>query len=98
MVCLIRHARIARDWDRVDEAAKAMMEAWATQPETRGVEAWGNIAGPQDEMRFVARFDSLAEEEKFALRLMADPGYEKAMMKFIAVFELKDDELVRVMD
>lgn len=98
MVCLIRRARVARDWEKIEEAAKAMQEYWAKQPEARGVESWGNIAGPQDELRFVARFDSLADEERFSLRLMSDPGYEKAMMKFISVFDLKEDELVRVMD
>ena len=61
-------------------------------------EAWGNIAGPQDAYRFVAKFDSLADEEKFSLGLMEDKGYWEVMTRFIEVFSLEDDELVRTMD
>ncbi|HTX72993.1 MAG TPA: hypothetical protein VMC79_09235, partial [Rectinemataceae bacterium] len=65
--------------------------------QVKRVEVWGNIAGRQDEYRFVAAFDSLADEEKFALALWNDAGYEKVMMQFASVFGLEDDELVRVL-
>lgn len=97
MVYLIRHARVERDWEKMEGAAKALTEYWAKQPQVKGVEAWGNIAGRQDEYRFVAKFDSLADEEKFALGLWDDKGYESVMMQFASVFGLEDDELVRVL-
>jgi hypothetical protein len=97
MVYLIRHARIERDWEKAEGAAKAMTEYWAKRPQVKGVEVWGNIAGRQDELRFVAKFDSLADEEKFALGLWDDKGYEAAMRSFSSVFGLEEDELVRSM-
>lgn len=97
MVYLIRNVRVARDWDKMEDAGKAMSEYWAKQPQVKGVEVWSNIAGPQDEYKFVAKFDSLADEEKFALKLWDDKGYEAAMTRFIAVFDLKDDQLIRAM-
>ena len=98
MVYLIRHARVARDWEKMEGAAKALTEYWGKQSHVKGVEVWGNIAGRQDEYRFVAKFDSLADEEKFALKLWDDKGYESVMTQFIAVFELEEDELVRAID
>jgi hypothetical protein len=95
MVYLIRHARVARDWEKMEGVARALTEFWAKQPQVKSVEAWGNIAGPQDEYRFVVKFDSLADEEKFALKLWDDPGYAKVMTEFMSVFELGEDELVR---
>ncbi len=95
MVYLIRHARVERDWEKMEGAAKALTEHWAKQPTVKGVEVWGNIAGPQAEFRFVAKFESLADEEKFAMGLWEDKGYESVMMEFASVFELGDDELVR---
>jgi hypothetical protein len=97
VVYLIRHARVERDWEKMEGAAKAMSEYWAKQPQVKGVEVWGNIAGRQDEYRFVAKFESLADEEKFALKLWDDKGYETAMTQFVSVFELEEDELVRAM-
>jgi hypothetical protein len=97
MVYLIRHARVEREWDRMEGAAKGLIEFWAKQPQVKGTETWGNIAGPQDEYRFVAKFDSLADEEKFALRLWDDKGYEAVMMEFASVFGGMEDELVRAL-
>jgi hypothetical protein len=96
MVYLIRHARVAREWSKMEAAARAVVEYWSRQPTVKGVEVWGNIAGPQDEFRFAAKFESLADEEKFALGLWDDPGYEKVMTQFAEVFDLGEDELVRV--
>jgi hypothetical protein len=95
VVYLIRHVKVVRDWSKMEGAAKALTECWSKQPQVKTVEVWGNIAGRQDEYRFVAKFDSLADEEKFALALMNDKGYEAVMMKFAAVFDLTEDELVR---
>jgi len=98
MVYLIRHVRVTGNWEKMEAAARGLAEYWEKQPECTSVEAWSNIAGPQDAYRFVASFDSLADEEKFALRLWNDPGYEKVMIPFMEVFALDDDELVRVME
>ncbi len=98
MVYLIRNVRVARDWEKMEGVAKALLEFWGKQPQAKSVEAWGNIAGRQDEYRFVVKFDSLADEEKFALKLWEDKGYESVMMQFTSVFELQDDELVRVLE
>ncbi|HET7838552.1 MAG TPA: hypothetical protein VFL04_02245 [Rectinemataceae bacterium] len=95
MVYLIRHVRVERDWEKMEDASKAMMDYWRKQPTVKGVEMWGNIAGPQDEFRIVAKFDTLADEEKFALGLWDDKGYGEVFMKFAAVFRLEEDELVR---
>jgi hypothetical protein len=95
MVYLIRHTRVERDWDKMEAAAKALMDYWGKQPKVKGVEAWSNIAGPQMEYRFVAKFESLAEEEKFALKLWDDKGYEEVMMRFASVFAIEEDELIR---
>jgi hypothetical protein len=95
VVYLVRNVRVARDWEKMEAAAKAVTDYWTKQPQVKGVEVWGNIAGPQDEFRFVVKFDSLADEEKFALKLWDDEGYAKVMTQFMAVFDLKDDELVR---
>ncbi len=97
MVYLIRHARVERDWEKMEGVAKNLVEYWKKQPQVKGVEVWGNIAGPQDEYRFVIKFESLADEEKFALGLWDDKGYEKVMMDFFSVFHMGEDELVRAM-
>jgi len=98
MVYLVRNVRVARDWEKMEGAAKALKEYWAKQPQVKSVEVWSNIAGRQDEYRFVAKFDSLADEEKFALKLWDDKGYENVMMQFVAVFDLGADELVRALE
>jgi hypothetical protein len=95
MVYLIRHVRVSGDWEKMEAAGKALQEYWAKQPQVRKVEVWSNIAGRQDEFRFVASFDSLADEEKFALALWNDQGYGEVMMRFAEVFDLEEDELVR---
>jgi hypothetical protein len=97
MVYLIRNVRVSGDWEQMESAAKALQDFWAKQPHVKGVEVWSNIAGPQDEYKFVAKFDSLANEEKFALGLWDDKGYEGVMMEFVKVFDLKDDQLIRTM-
>ncbi len=79
----------------MEGTAKALTEYWAKQPQVKSVEVWSNIAGRQDEYRFVVKFESLADEEKFALKLWDDKGYEAVMMRFVSVFDLEDDELVR---
>jgi hypothetical protein len=98
MVYLIRKVRITGDWEKMEEAARALIEHWGKQAQTRSVEAWGNIAGPQDEYRFVVKFESLADEEKFSLGLMNDKEYWSVMSKFVEVFSLEEDELVRTME
>ena len=95
MVYLIRNVRITGDWAKMEGAAKALTDYWSKQSQVKSVEVWGNIAGRQDEYRFVVKFDSLADEEKFALGLWDDKGYEAVMTKFIEVFDLEEDELVR---
>ena len=95
MVYLIRNVRVTGNWEKMESAAKALQDFWAKQPQVKGVELWSNIAGPQDEYKFVAKFESLADEEKFALKLWDDKGYESVMMQFMQVFELKDDQLIR---
>jgi len=98
MVYLIRNVRVTGDWEKMESAAGDFVKHWAKQPQARSVEAWGNIAGPQDAYRFVAKFDSLTDEEKFSLGLTEDKGYWEVMTRFIEVFSLEDDELVRTMD
>jgi hypothetical protein len=97
MVYLIRNVRVARDWEKMEGAAKALADYWGRQPQVKSVEVWGNIAGRQDAFRFVVKFDSLADEEKFALKLWDDEAYGRVMMEFVAVFDLEEDELVRTM-
>jgi len=98
MVYLIRNMVVARDWGKMEAAARALAEYWSKQPQVKSVEVWGNIAGRQDQYRFVAKFASLADEETFALKLWDDEGYEKVMTQVMAVFDLEDDELVRSME
>lgn len=98
MVYLIRNVQVIGDWARMEDASRGMVEAWKKMPQVRSVEMWSNIAGAQDEFRFVARFDSLADEEKFALALWEDKDYEKAMNDFMKVFDIGFDELVRSFD
>jgi hypothetical protein len=95
VVYLIRNTRIVRDWDKMEAAARALTEFWAKQPQVKGVEVWSNIAGRQDEYQFVVKFDSLADEEQFALKLWEDKAYEAVMIQFTAVFDLQDDLLKR---
>ena len=97
MVYLIRNTRVARSWEKMESAAKALTEFWGKQPKVKGVEVWSNIAGRQDAYRFVVKFDSLADEEQFALKLWDDKGYESVMTRFVEVFDLEDDELVRAL-
>jgi len=94
-VTLIRTVRVTGDWTKMEAASRGVLEYWGKSPQVRKVEAWGNITGPQDQFRFVAHFDSLADEEKFALKLMTDSGYEKVMNDFMSVFDIGTDELVR---
>jgi hypothetical protein len=98
MVYLIRNVRVARGWEKMEEAAKALTAYWAKQPQVKAAEVWSNIAGRQDSFRFVAKFATLADEEQFALKLWEDEGYGKVMMKFVEVFDLEDDELVRTIE
>ncbi|MGA2546168.1 MAG: hypothetical protein ABSF43_06455 [Rectinemataceae bacterium] len=98
MVYLIRNTRVVRDWEKMEAAARALTAFWAKQPQVKSVEVWSNIAGRQDEYQFVVKFDSLADEEKFALKLWDDKGYEAVMIQFMGVFELQDDELKRSID
>jgi hypothetical protein len=44
--------------------------------------AWKSIAGPIDELHWVVAFDSLADEERFALKAMEDEVYGKTFMDF----------------
>jgi hypothetical protein len=98
MVYLIRNVRVVGHWEKMEGAARALAEYWAKQPGVKGVETWGNIAGRQDEYQLVAKFDSLADEEKFAMGLWNDNGYEKVMTSFMEVFELQDDLLKRSLE
>jgi hypothetical protein len=98
MVYLVRKTRVVGDWGKMEDAARGFSDFWKKQPETRGMEVWSNIAGRQDEYRFVAKFDSLADEEKFAKRLWDDKAYEGVMTKFVEVFALEEDQLVRTME
>jgi hypothetical protein len=95
VVYLIRNTRVVRDWEKMEAAARGLTEFWAKQPQVKGVEVWSNIAGRQDEYQFVVKFESLADEEKFALKLWDDKGYEAVMIRFTEVFELQDDLLKR---
>lgn len=95
MVYLIRNTRLVRNWEKMEGAARSLTEYWAKQPKVKGVEVWSNIAGRQDEYQFVVKFDSLADEEQFALKLWGDKGYEEVMTRFMEVFELEDDLLKR---
>jgi hypothetical protein len=95
VVYLIRNTRVAHDWEKMEGAARALTAYWAKQPQVKSVEVWSNIAGPQDEYQFVVKFDSLADEEQFALKLWDDKGYESVMRQFMEVFELGEDLLKR---
>ncbi len=99
MVYLVRTCRVAGNkWSQMESVSRALIASWAKSPQVKRVEAWSNIAGRQDEFRFVAQFDSLADEEKFATALWSDPGYEKVMMDFVQVFEIGEDQLYRTFE
>lgn len=98
MVYLIRKVSVSGDWEKMESAARDLSKHWAKQPQAKSVEVWGNIAGRQDEYRFVVKFESLADEEKFSLGLMNDKEYWAVMTRFVEVFTLEEDELVRSMD
>jgi hypothetical protein len=98
MVYLIRNTRVVKDWEKMEGAARGLTDYWAKQPGVKGVETWSNIAGRQDEYQFVAKFDSLADEEKFTIGLWNDKGYESVMTRFMEVFELLDDLLKRTLE
>jgi hypothetical protein len=98
MVYLIRNVRVTGDWEKMESAARDLMKHWAKQAQAKSVEVWGNIAGRQDAYRVVVKFESLADEEKFSLGLMNDKEYWNVMSRFVEVFTLEDDELVRTMD
>ncbi len=98
MVYLIRTVRVTGDWSKMESASRGVLEYWGKMPQVKRVEAWGNIAGRQDEFHFVAAFASLADEEKFAMTLWNDAGYEKVMTDFVAVFEIGEDRLVRTIE
>ncbi len=95
MVYLIRTVRVKGDWEKMESVIRRLLEFWKKRPEVRMAEAWDNIAGRQDEFRFVVKFDSLADEEKFAVGLWEDKDYEKVMKEFVSVFEIGTDELFR---
>jgi hypothetical protein len=99
MVYLVRKCRVTgTDWSRMESVSRALVAHWSKSPEVKRVEAWSNIAGRQDEFRFVALFDSLADEEKFATRLSTDSSYEKVMMDFLQLFDLGEDQLYRTFE
>jgi len=98
MVYLIRTVRVTGDWSKMESVSRGLMEYWAKMPQAKRVEAWSNVAGRQDEFRFVAQFDSMADEEQFAKKLWTDTSYEKVMTDFVKVFDVGTDELVRTIE
>jgi hypothetical protein len=98
MVTLIRTVRVTGDWGKMESVSRALLQYWAKMPQVRKAEAWSNVTGPQDQFRFVAQFDSLADEEQFALKLWSDNAYEKVMTDFVSVFDIGTDELVRTIE
>ena len=98
MVYLVRTVRVTGDWSKMESAGRALLEYWGKAPQVRRAEGWSNIAGRQNEFRFVAQFDSLADEEKFAMSVWTDPAYEKVMTEFVQVFEIGEDQLFRTFE
>jgi hypothetical protein len=99
MVYLVRTCRVTgKDWSKMESVSRALIAAWSKAPQVKRVEAWSNIAGRQDEFRFVASFDSLADEEKFSMSLWNDPGYEKVLTDFVQLFDIGEDQLYRTFE
>ena len=80
MVSLVRTFRVKGDWQGfwkcVEKNGDRVKEMY---PEIKDSEMWMNITGSLNEIHWVLTFDSLADEEKFALKAMQDDQYFKQM-------------------
>ena len=80
MVSLVRTFRVTGDWRKfwqwVEENGDSVTKKY---PEVKSTEMWMNIAGPLNEVHWILQFESLADEEQFALKAMEDEEYFKRM-------------------
>ena len=99
MVTLVRRERITgttpEDWEKAWEMTLKMRDYFRGCPEVKTAEILTNITGRLDEVRHVLTFESLADEEKWALRIMEDQAYISLMGEGAAVGDVPTDFLYR---
>ena len=81
MVYLVRTSRILKDWEKAWKTASSLSEHIKKEyKQVKDSYFLTNIAGPTDQVHWVVEFNSLADEESFALKAMEDKAYFKAMV------------------
>jgi hypothetical protein len=83
MVYLVRTCKFLKDWEKAWQSISSLTDHLKKEyKEVKDSYFLSNIAGPIDELHWVVEFDSLADEERFALKAMKDEAYGKAFMDF----------------
>ena len=96
MVYLARTARITGDWETVSEAYEQVAKhVKANYAQVGDSYFLMNITGPINEVRWVLEFESLADEEQYALKVVDDSTYLEAMKKTIGHLTSPVDRLYR---
>jgi len=96
MIRLVRIATMTGDWEKINDASKKLGDLYTEKyPQVKDLSYWGGVTGPLAEIRTEMVFDSMAEEEAWAIAVMQDPVYLEAMGVFIENLQDMRDELYR---
>jgi len=96
MVYLVRTAHIINDWEKVGELYRDLSTHIKEKYEqVKDSYFLLNIAGPVDQIHWVIAFDSLADEESYAHKVMDDPKYVEAMKMTMDLMSPPVDRLYR---
>ena len=95
MVYLVRTTKVIKTgaWDLATKTATYFKDNY---PEVIESKLLSKISGPQDIIHWVLGFESLADEEKFALKAAKDEWFGDQMKEFNECFTDLEDDLFRV--
>jgi len=96
MVYLVRTSRILKDWEKAWKTASGLSEHIKKEyKQVKDSYFLTNIAGPTDLVHWVVKFNTLADEESFALKAMEDKAYFKGIIALEGLVEPWVDRLYR---
>jgi hypothetical protein len=96
MVYLVRTSTILKDWEKAWKVWSGLSTHIKKKyKEVKDSYFLNNIAGPQDQVHWVVVFDSLADEEGFALKAYEDKVYIKGLMDSEGLISTPVDRLYR---
>jgi len=96
MVHLVRTSTILKDWEKAWKVWSGLAEHVKKEyKEVKDSYFLTNIAGPTDQVHWVVVFDSLADEERFAMKVYEDKAYFKGMSESQGLVSSPVDRLYR---